>query len=190
MEMTEKVYIAASPEVVYDGLNNPEILKQAVPGCEEFIKNSDTDMTMKIKSKVGPIKANFNFKVTLSELIPPSSYKIYGEGQGGAAGFAKGGATVKLEPEGNGTMMYYTVSVDVGGKLAQLGSRLIDGTAKKMAGQFFSNFGEIICGTPESAPEEVLPLEMEKARTSWTIWVGVAAIAGAAVVAFMMMSRA
>jgi len=190
MEMTDKVYIAVPPEVVYNGLNDPEILKLAMPGCEEFIKNSDTDMTMKIKSKVGPIKANFNFKVTLSDLNPPSGYTIYGAGQGGTAGFAKGGATVKLEPEGEGTMMHYTVNADIGGKLAQLGSRLIDSTARKMAGEFFSNFGEIVCGTPESGPAEILPLETEKTRTSWTIWIGVAAITVAAAVAFMLMSRA
>lgn len=185
MEMTDKVFIAAQPERVYEALNDPEILQQAIPDCDEFSKISDTEMTMKVTSKIGPIKTKFNFKVTLSDLNPPTSYSIYGEGQGGTAGFAKGGASVTLEPYENGTMMHYLVNVNIGGKLAQLGSRLIDGVAKKMAGQFFGTFGDIV-GEPVEESAKITEVKVKSSPDNvrrW-IWVG-AAIVAASIFAYI-----
>lgn len=151
MEMNGEYRIEASRQKVWDALNDPEILKQSIPGCEEINQLSETEMTAKVVAKVGPVKANFTGQVTLSDLDPPNSYRISGEGKGGAAGFAKGGANVRLEADGDATVLKYDVDATVGGKLAQLGARLIDGTAKKMAGEFFSNFAEIVSEGP--APE-------------------------------------
>ena len=157
MEMSGEYRIEASRQKVWDALNNPEILKQSIPGCEEINQLSETEMTAKVVAKVGPVKANFTGQVTLSDLDPPNSYRISGEGKGGAAGFAKGGANVRLEADGDATVLKYDVDATVGGKLAQLGARLIDGTAKKMAGEFFSNFAEIVSEGP--APDaDVVPV--------------------------------
>lgn len=153
MEMSGEYRIEASRQKVWDALNDPEILKQAIPGCEEINRLSDTEMTAKVVAKVGPVKAKFTGEVTLSDLDPPNSYRISGEGKGGAAGFAKGGANVQLESDGDATVLKYEVDATVGGKLAQLGARLIDGTAKKMANEFFSNFTEIV--SEGAAPEAV-----------------------------------
>src|SRR5215468_5289865 len=123
MDMTGEYRIAAPRQRVWEALNDPEILRQCIPGCEEIQKLSDTEMTAKVTAKVGPVKAKFGGKVTLSDLDPPNGYKITGEGTGGAAGFAKGGAAVKLaEDGGGGTVLSYTVQANVGGKLAQIGS--------------------------------------------------------------------
>jgi carbon monoxide dehydrogenase subunit G len=149
--MSGEYRIEAPRQKVWDALNDPEILKQAIPGCEEINRLSDTEMTAKVVAKVGPVKAKFTGEVTLSDLDPPNSYRISGEGKGGAAGFAKGGANVRLASDGDATILSYDVDATVGGKLAQLGARLIDGTAKKMAGEFFSNFAEIVSERP--APE-------------------------------------
>ncbi|HYM02457.1 MAG TPA: carbon monoxide dehydrogenase subunit G [Stellaceae bacterium] len=152
MDMTGEVRIPAPRQKVWQALNDPEVLKQAIPGCEEIQKLSDTEMTAKVTAKVGPVKARFGGKVTLSDLDPPNGYKITGEGNGGAAGFAKGGATVRLSDADGGTMLSYTVEAHVGGKLAQIGSRLIDGTARKMADEFFTKFSEVVGGgAPQSA---------------------------------------
>jgi hypothetical protein len=141
MDMTGERQIPASQEVVWKALNDPDVLKQSIPGCEEIEKVSDTEFTAKVVTKIGPVKARFGGRVTLSDLNPPNSYKISGEGQGGAAGFAKGGAEVKLEPgENGGTLMRYSVHAQIGGKMAQIGARLIDGTARKLTDQFFDAF--------------------------------------------------
>ncbi len=153
MDMTGEYRLNASREAVYDALNDPEILKQCIPGCEEIDKTSDTEMTAKVVAKVGPVKAKFSGAVTLSDLNRPESYTISGEGKGGAAGFAKGGAKVRLEEDGDGTLMHYEVHADIGGKLAQLGSRLIDGTAKKMAKDFFETFAGLVDGAQAEAAE-------------------------------------
>jgi hypothetical protein len=129
------------------------VLKICIPGCEELNKDSDTELSAKVTTKVGPVSAKFTGKVTLSEINPPEGYKITGEGQGGVAGFAKGGAEVKLKEDGNETILSYTATAQVGGKLAQIGSRLIDSTAKKMAGQFFGKFAEEIGETSAAATE-------------------------------------
>lgn len=147
MDMTGEQRIPASRERVWAALNDPEILRQSIPGCQSIEKLSDTDMTAKVLLQVGPVRATFSGKVTLSELDPPNGYRISGEGNGGVAGHAKGGARVRLAEDGpNATILTYDVKADVGGKLAQLGGRLIDSTAKKLAGEFFERFGTIVGG--------------------------------------------
>jgi len=139
--------IAAPVEKVWEALNDPEILKEAIPGCQSLEKTSDTEMAATVVLKIGPIKATFNGEVTLKNLNPPHSYTIQGEGKGGIAGFAKGGADVTLTADGaDATILKYAAKADVGGKIAQLGSRLIESTSKKLAGQFFSTFGEKVSG--------------------------------------------
>ena len=155
MDMTGEFRIPAPRDRVWEALNDPDILKQSVPGCTELAKTSETTFEAKVRAKVGPVKANFSGAVTLSEIDAPASYTISGEGKGGAAGFAKGGATVTLEPDGDGTLLKYTVTASVGGKLAQIGSRLIDATAKKMAADFFKRFSEVVTGAPHG--DEAMP---------------------------------
>jgi len=154
MDMTGEFHIPAPRDTVWKALNDPEILKRSIAGCEELEKTSDTEFT----AKVGPVKARFTGKVTLSDLDPPNGYKITGEGQGGAAGFAKGSAEVHLEPEGDGTLLKYVVHAAIGGKLAQIGARLIDGAANKMAGEFFSSFASnVVALAPAAAAAETAP---------------------------------
>ena len=140
MDMTGEYRIPAPRQRVWEALNDPEILKAAIPGCEELNKLSDNELEARVKAKVGPVSATFTGKVTLNDLNPPESYRIAGEGKGGAAGFAKGGAEVNLAEDGADTILRYNAKADVGGKLAQIGSRLIQGTAKKMADDFFGKF--------------------------------------------------
>jgi carbon monoxide dehydrogenase subunit G len=165
MDMTGEYRIPAAREKVWAALNDPETLKASLPGCESLEKVSDREFAATVVAKVGPVKAKFNGNVTLSNLNPPESYTISGEGRGGAAGFAKGGADVNLAEDGDTTVLTYTAKADVGGKLAQLGSRLIDGTAKKMADEFFNNFCNQVAPPvppealpePEPAPERPAP---------------------------------
>ncbi|MGY8963128.1 MAG: SRPBCC family protein [Rhodospirillales bacterium] len=142
MDMHGSYDIAAPREAVWAALNDVEVLKACIPGCESITKHSDTELEATVSAKVGPVKAKFKGVVTLSDMDPPNGYTISGEGKGGAAGFAKGGAKVSLVEAGAGTTLTYEVKANVGGKLAQIGSRLIDSTAKKMANQFFSKFSE------------------------------------------------
>jgi len=151
MDMTGEVHLPAPRETVWRALNDPQVLKQSIPGCEELQKLSDTEMTARVSAKVGPVSARFTGKVLLSELDPPNGYTISGEGQGGVAGFAKGGAQVSLKEDTGGTMLSYKVQAQVGGKLAQIGSRLIDATARKMADEFFTRFAAAV-GTGAPAP--------------------------------------
>jgi uncharacterized protein len=144
MDMTGEYNLEASREIVWRALNDPKVLKSCIPGCETLTKVSDTEFTATVKAKVGPVSAKFGGKVTLSELDPPNGYKISGEGQGGVAGFAKGGAEVKLREDGGGTILAYVANAQVGGKLAQIGSRLVDATAKKMAADFFGKFADAV----------------------------------------------
>lgn len=135
--------IAAPVQTVWEALNDPEVLKECIPGCESLEMKSPTEMAATVVLKIGPIKATFAGEVTLKNLKPPHSYTISGEGKGGIAGFAKGGADVTLIEDGaDATILKYEAKADVGGKIAQLGSRLITSTSKKLAGQFFSSFGE------------------------------------------------
>ena len=144
MDMNGSQRIEASREVVYAALNDPEVLKQCVPGCESIEKVSDTELVAKVVLRIGPVKASFGGNIHLADLDPPNGYSISGEGSGGIAGHAKGGAKVRLEADGEATILHYNVEAQVGGKIAQLGSRLIDATAKKLAGDFFAKFGEIV----------------------------------------------
>jgi len=151
MQMTGQYRIEAPRETVWQALNDVEVLRQCIPGVEEIEKTSDTSFTAKVRAKVGPVSARFAGEVTLSDLDPPNGYTISGEGKGGAAGFAKGGAKVRLTDDGAATLLSYDVDAQVGGKLAQIGSRLIDGTAKKMADDFFSRFAATV-GAAAAAP--------------------------------------
>ncbi|MBO6919084.1 MAG: carbon monoxide dehydrogenase subunit G [Rhizobiaceae bacterium] len=149
MEMSGEVRIDATVDEVWAALNDAEILKACIPGCQELEKVSDTEMTAKVVLKIGPVKAKFGGEVTLENLNPPNSYSIVGEGKGGIAGFAKGGADVSLEQDGDETVLKYEAKAQVGGKIAQLGSRLIDSTSKKLANQFFDNFRNALTEEPE-----------------------------------------
>lgn len=148
MELQGERRIPAPRQLVWERLNDPETLKQCIPGCETIDKVSDTEFTAKVVAKVGPVRASFSGKVTLSDLDPPSRYTITGEGTGGVAGFAKGSATVELSEEGGETVMRYGAQGQVGGKLAQIGSRLIDATARKMADDFFGKFVTVVSPQP------------------------------------------
>lgn len=163
MDMTGERLIAAPRQAVWTALNDPEILRACIPGCESIEKLSDTEMKAVVAVKLGPISARFNGKVDLTEIDVPNSYKIVGEGQGGVAGFAKGQASVRLETEAAATRLFYVVNSQIGGKMAQLGARLIDSTAKSYAETFFSRFSELVAPTPAAAaiPAEAAPRPAE-----------------------------
>jgi carbon monoxide dehydrogenase subunit G len=145
MQMADSQRIPVAKEQVWAALNDPAILRRCIPGCESLDRTSPTEMTATVVIKVGPVKARFGGKVTLSEIEAPNSYRINGEGTGGVVGFAKGGAAVRLEAESaDVTILHYGVDAQIGGKIAQLGARLIDSTAKKLAGEFFASFNEIV----------------------------------------------
>ena len=150
MDMSGEQRIDAPRERVYAALNDVEILRQCIPGCQSIEKTSDTEMVAKVTLKVGPVKATFSGNVTLSDLDPPAGYTITGQGSGGIAGFAKGSAKVRLVEEGEATLLHYDLKAEIGGKIAQLGSRLIDGTAKKLAGEFFESLSRVL-GAPDAA---------------------------------------
>ena len=155
MQMSDTRQIAAPPSAVFAALLDPEVLKACVPGAQEVTGSPAEGFEATVVQKVGPVKATFKGEVTLSDLVENQSLSIDGEGKGGAAGFAKGGAKVRLAEKDGGTELSYDVEAKVGGKLAQLGSRIIDGFAKKMADQFFSNLQETLEGPAEPAPEAV-----------------------------------
>jgi carbon monoxide dehydrogenase subunit G len=158
MTMNGEVTLPADRATVWAALNDPDVLKRCIPGAQELEKLSDTEFQATVKAAVGPVKATFKGRVVLADLDPPSAYTISGEGQGGVAGFAKGGAKVRLaDADGGGTLMAYDVEATVGGKLAQLGGRLINGVAKKYADEFFANFAK------ELTPVEGAPI-VETAR--------------------------
>ncbi len=144
--MSGEERIAAPREAVWAALNDPDVLKACIPGCQSLTMKSPNELEATVKIKIGPVSANFSGEVTLSNLNPPESYTISGEGKGGIAGFAKGGADVRLTEDGDGTILSYDVKAQIGGKLAQLGSRLIDSTSKKLATQFFADLGAKLNG--------------------------------------------
>lgn len=144
MTMSGEIQLAAPREVVWAKLNDPNVLKACIPGCEELEKTDNQGFRAVAKMKVGPVSARFRGKVTLSDLDPPNGYKISGEGEGGVAGFAKGGAKVDLADRDGGTLLSYQVDAQIGGKLAQLGQRLINGSAKKLADEFFANLARTL----------------------------------------------
>ncbi|MDI7864739.1 carbon monoxide dehydrogenase subunit G [Rhizobiaceae bacterium n13] len=144
MDMTGEERIAAPRDIVWAALNDPDILRQCIPGCQSLEMKSPTDLAATVKIKIGPVSASFSGEVLLSNINPPESYTISGEGKGGIAGFAKGGADVMLREDGGETLLQYDVKAQIGGKLAQLGSRLIDSTSKKLAEQFFADFNAAV----------------------------------------------
>lgn len=152
MDLTGEQRIAASRDIVWAALNDPEILRQCIPGCQSLEMKSPTEFAAIVKIKIGPVSATFSGEVRLSNINAPESYTISGEGKGGIAGFAKGGAVVALQEDGPETLLLYDVNAQIGGKLAQLGSRLIDSTSRKLAEQFFTDFntavGAMANGTP------------------------------------------
>ena len=153
MKLSGSYQINLEKQKVWEALNDPEILKKAIPGCDEFIKNSDTEFTAKATNKIGPFNASFTGDIELGDLNPPHSYKISGSGNS-PVGFASGEATVKLEDHENGTNLTYEVQANVGGKIAQVGSRLIDMTAKKMADIFFGKFSDLISNDETKSKKE------------------------------------
>lgn len=157
MDMTGERRIPAPRQVVWDALNDVDVLKASIPGCESLEKSSDTQMKATAAIKLGPISAKFSGNVQLSDIDPPNSYTIGGEGQGGVAGFAKGGAKVFLTDDGADTLLRYEVNAQVGGKIAQLGARLIDATAKQMANAFFDRFSAQVQAMVPAAPEAPPP---------------------------------
>jgi carbon monoxide dehydrogenase subunit G len=157
MEMTGEQIIPLPQQRVWEALNDPDVLKACIPGCESIVKVSDDEYAVAMVAAVGPVKAKFSGKLRLADLNPPNSYSIAFEGSGGAAGFGKGSAQVSLVPEGgNSTKLQYTANANVGGRLAQVGSRLIDGVARKMADDFFTRFNQTVA-TAEIAEQQEAP---------------------------------
>jgi len=155
MELKEEILIPAPRDRVYAALNDPETLKESIPGCEELVKHSDTELEAKVVLKIGPVKARFGGNVTLDPSQAPEQFSLTGEGSGGAAGFAKGGADVTLsEDEPGTTVLRYEAHVEIGGKLAQLGSRLVASTAKKLSAKFFACFAETFETSGDAADAE------------------------------------
>ena len=144
MKLKGQHTIAVTRDAVYAALNDPGVLEQCIPGCKKLVRHSDTEFEAVVGLKIGPVKATFNSTVTLTNLSPPESYTLSGQGKGGAAGFARGGADVHLIEDGAATVLEYTFEANVGGKLAQIGSRLVDSTARKLAADFFRKFTEIV----------------------------------------------
>lgn len=165
MDITGQYRIQAPRDVVWAALNDPEVLKRCIPGCKELEQRSPTDLAAKVALKIGPISATFAGAVTLEDLDPPSGYTIVGQGQGGAAGFAKGRARVDLTEVDGETDLAYTAKAEVGGKLATLGGRLIQATSKKLADEFFGNFVRELNGEEEAA-------EPEKKKSRWAKLLG------------------
>lgn len=165
MKMSDSRVIAAPREQVWAAIQDPEVLKACVPGCTEMAGSAAEGFEATVVQKVGPVKATFKGAVQMTDMNAPESLKLSGEGKGGAAGFAKGGAEVRLTEHADGTELHYDVEANVGGKLAQLGSRIIDGFAKKMADQFFENFQKAVEG-PAAEGEDVTEAEPEK-KKSW-----------------------
>ena len=164
MKLSGSHQINLGKEKVWEALNDPEILKQSIPGCDEFIKNSNTNFSAKATNKIGPFNASFSGEIELQNLKPPHSYKITGSGNS-PVGFAQGEADVKLEDNNGGTKLIYFVDAQVGGKIAQVGSRLIDMTAKKMADVFFGKFSELISRETKESEDYESKLDEEKKKT-------------------------
>ena len=174
MELNDEIRIDAPRERVYAALNDPEVLRKCIPGCEELEQLSETELVAMVVTRIGPVKAKFTGHVTLSDLNPPHGYTISGEGKGGAAGFAKGGATISLDEDGDGTIMRYAVQINVGGKLAQLGGRLIEGTAKKLSADFFNAFKQELAPPEDEdagAAEPAIPEETRMSASRPLVWI-------------------
>ena len=188
MELNAEHKINAPRDAVFAALNDPDILRQCIPGCESLDKASDTEMSATVVMKVGPVKAKFKGRVELSNLVPPESYSISGQGTGGAAGFAKGGADVRLVEDGAGTILHYVVKADVGGRLAQVGGRLIDSTAKALSERFFAKFGELVAGGDADIEAAIVTVDQADAASSGATrwgWIGISVAALVAVAAII-----
>lgn len=190
MELLGERQLAASRQVVWEALNDPATLKDCLRGCDRLAKVSDSSFEATIAAKVGPIKATFQGSVALSDVEPPSSYTIAFEGKGGAAGYAKGRARVQLADAGDGTLLRYAVDASLGGKLGQMGSRVVDGVAREMADDFFSRFADVVgrAAVAEAVAAPV-PAAGPEARTSARRWAIVAAVAAALAVAAWLLLR-
>ena len=173
--------IPAPPQKVWEALNDPEVLRQSIPGCESLEKTGDNEFKATVVTKIGPVKTKFNGEVSLTDLDPPHGYTLSGKGSGGPAGNARGSAKVSLKPDGAGTLLSYDVDAQITGKLAQLGSRLIQSTAKMLAGKFFDKFGEVVAGTAAAA-KPAAAAAAAPGMTS-TQWIYIALAAAAALVA-------
>ena len=191
MKLSGSYQINLSKEKVWEALNDPEILKKAIPGCEEFTKNSETEFTAKATNKIGPFNASFTGDVELKDLNPPNSYKITGSGNS-PVGFASGEAFVKLEDHEQGTKLIYEVEANVGGKIAQVGSRLIDMTAKKMADIFFGKFSELISSTDEGNNKDQIDQKLTdqdniKSKNQNKVLIYSAVVVGALILAYFIL---
>jgi len=187
VEQTGEYRIAAGLETVWRGLNDPEILSRCIDGCQSMEQAGDNEFVASVKAKIGPVSATFQALLNLEDVNPPTSYTLLANVKGGAAGFGKGTANVELREEGSATLLSYQVKASVGGKLAQVGSRLIDGAARKMADDFFVAFGEQVSGeVPQSTAADSVPVERAYERSgNWVIWaVMFAALAIAMILAF------
>ncbi len=178
MDMTGEQKIAVAQSEVWRALNDPEVIKACVPGCESIEKKSDDEYHLTVTACVGPIKAKFKGKMKFSDVDPPNSYKLSFEGQGGAAGFGKGSASVRLSADGTGTLLEYSANASVGGKLAQIGSRMIDTASRKIADEFFANFNARVA--PESATVEEKTAPVRTTKFPPWIWVATSAVIAAA----------
>lgn len=177
MEMNGKQLIPVAQDAVWRALNDPAVLQACIPGCETVERISDEEYAVALVAAVGPVKARFKGRMLLKDLNPPHSYRLAFEGQGGVAGFGKGEAEVSLAPEGGATLMSYSAKAQVGGKLAQVGSRLIDGAAKKIAGEFFAAFNRTVA--PEASSQAAREAKV-KGVPAWVWLVGAALVAGIA----------
>ena len=187
MELTSSRTVPASVETTWAALNDPETLKACIPGCESIERVSETEFRVAMTARVGPVSAKFNGRIVLADLVPPASYRMSFEGQGGAAGFARGEARVALAPDGTGTQISYTATAQVGGKLAQIGSRLVDGAAAKVADDFFARLVERLGGEKAGASTLARPADAVAAmRTLW-IRVALAAAIIAAIAIYWLM---
>jgi carbon monoxide dehydrogenase subunit G len=191
MDMAGERLISAPQNTVWSALNDPEILKACIPGCESLEATSESEMTAVAAVKLGPISAKFSGRVRLSDIDPPNGYTLSGEGKGGPAGFAKGAAKVRLTPVPEGTRLTYTVEAQVGGRIAQLGARLIDATAKSMADQFFTKFSEQVQALVPKSATATVPRQRAaevKANANATSWllVGMALVVVIAAALFLM----
>lgn len=177
MEMNGKQLIPVAQDAVWRALNDPAVLKDCIPGCETVERISDEEYAVTLVAAVGPVKAKFKGRMLLKDINPPHSYRLAFEGQGGVAGFGKGEAEVSLAPEGGSTLMSYSAKAQVGGKLAQVGSRLIDGAAKKIAGEFFTAFTRTVA---PAAPAQTAPEAKGEGVPAWVWLAGAAVVAGIA----------
>ena len=169
MEMSSSRVVPASVDATWRALNDPQVLKACIAGCESIDRIADNEYTVAMTARVGPVSAKFSGRIVLSDIVSPTSYTIAFDGQGGAAGFANGNAKVQLSPEGSGTRIDYQASAQVGGKLAQIGSRLVDGAAAKVADDFFGRLVEHLGGGAKAAEADVAPPEAVKKALS-TMW--------------------